>query len=59
MTLKTGTHLQQVGQHDESLLSDDSFFVSQTSRDVGNVVIHHVGISHTQITHYHNHVAAY
>lgn len=53
------SHLEEVGQHDESLLPDDSFIVSQTRRDVGDVMIHDVGVSNTQITHNHNHVVTH
>lgn len=53
------SHLEEVGQHDESLLPDDSFIVSQTRRDVGNVVIHDVSVSNTQVAHNHNHVVTH
>lgn len=52
-------HLEQIGQHDERLLSDDSFIISQTGWDVGNVEIHNVGVSNTQVAHDHHHVIAH
>lgn len=52
-------HLEQIGQHDEGLLSDDSFIISQTCWDVGDVEIHNVGVSNTQVTHDHHHIIAY
>lgn len=52
-------YLKQVGEHDESLLPDHSFIVPQTGRDVGDVVVHDVGVANTQITHYHHHVVAH
>lgn len=53
------TYLEQVGQHDESLLPDDGFIVSQTGRDVGDVVIHDVGVANTQVAHNHHNVVAH
>lgn len=52
-------HLQQVGQHDERLLPDHRLLVPQTGGDVGDVVVHGVGVPNTQITHYHHHVVAH
>lgn len=52
-------HLEQIGQHDEGLLSDDCFVISQTGWDVGDVEIHNVGVSDTQITHDHHHIIAH
>lgn len=52
-------HLEKVGQHDEGLLPDDCLTVPQTCRDVGDVVIHYVGVSDAQVAHDHHHVVAH
>lgn len=39
--------------------SDDRFTVLQTSGDVGDVVVHPVGVSNAQVTHDHNQVVTH
>lgn len=51
-------YLEQIGQHDEGLLSDDSHIVSQAGWDVGDVQIHNVGVSNAQVAQDHHHVIA-
>lgn len=52
-------HLQQAGEHDERLLPDHRLVVPQAGRQVGDVVVHQVGVAHAQVTHHHGHVAAH
>lgn len=52
-------HLEQIGQHDEGLLSDDGLVISQTGRDVGDVEIHNVGVPDAQVAHDHHHVISH
>lgn len=56
---RVSPHLEQIGQHDERLLSDDSFIISQTGWDVGDVEIHNVGVPNTQVAHDHHHIIAH
>lgn len=54
-----GAHLKQVAEHDERLLPDDGLVVSQTGGDVGDVVVHNVGVANAKVAHHHHHIVAH
>lgn len=44
-------YLQEVGEQDQRLLTDEGMGVLQTQGNVGNVSVHHGCVTDTQITH--------